>query len=109
MDFFRDRDTYQRRTWIRRKTPLNKSGKSPKVLDPSTHDPSLKKNPSTEKSPEKTTNATPMTNQQTGKRARQNPGTDAAGDDAEDMEMSDVVVLAAVRPLDFQRQGRSHP
>ena len=85
VDFFRDKDTYQRRTWIRRKSPLKPS-----------------------KSPGKTTTtAVKRVSVQPPSSARDADDDDNDDKDEEDVEVNAMTVLAATRPLDFQRQGRS--
>ena len=88
MDFFRDKDTYQRRTWIRRKTPLKSTNAAPGP-----------------KSPVKTT--TTKVKSVSVQPARDADGDDDGNEEDEDVEVNAMTVLAATRPLDFQRQGRS--
>ena len=77
IDFFRDKDTYVRRTWIRRKQPR----KSP---------------------PEKCSTDGPA--EKKGKTPRVE--TDDR-DEENDVEMTAAAVLVAVKPLPFQRQGQN--
>ena len=93
MDFFRDRDTYQRRTWIRRKTPLN-----------------AEKTPGPKSSPEKTTEPKGRKSATGPRKPPTEQAQTADDDEVEDMQVDEMAVLSAVtRPLDFQRQGHRHP